>query len=139
MSRSSGRRNMSYIDLDNTPYGSNKTFVKRGSTATRANKDGRISYSRARSNPNQNTYVRTNPAVSRGNTGSYRSGTSGSTRSGSVRPSSGSSKSSGRSGSYSRSSSRGSSGSSFRSSGGSSRSSAPSRSGGSGGSTSRNR
>lgn len=136
MSRSSGRRNMSYIDLDNTPYGSNKTFVKRGSTVKRASGDSRISYSKARSNPNYQRTVRTNPAVSGNSSGSYRSGTPGNIGRSSGRSSGNAYKSSGRSsGTYSRSSS----GSSMRSSGGGSRSSAPSRSGGVGRSSSRNR
>ena len=140
MSRSSGRRNMSYIDLDNSSYGSNRTFVKRntGVKDVAAN-NGRISYSKARGNSNYQRIARTNPAVSRGNSGSYRGGTNSNVRSSSTRSSSGKSNSSSRSGSYSRSSSRSSSGSSFRSSGGRSRSSGTSRSSGSGRSTSRNR
>ena len=140
MSRSSGRRNMSYIDLDNSSYGSNRTFVKRNTgTKDVAVSNGRISYSKARSNPNYQRTIRTNPAVSRGNSSSYRGGTYGNVRSSSARSSSGRSNSSSRSGSYSRSSSRSSSGSSYRSSGGGSRSSGISRSGGSGRSSSRNR
>ncbi len=140
MSRSSGRRNMSYIDLDNSSYGSNRTFVKRNTgVKSVATNNNRISYSAARSNPNYQRTIRTNPAVSRGNSGSYRGGTYGNVRSSSARSSSGRSNSSSRSGSYSRSSSRSSSGSSFRSSGGGSRSSGTSRSGGSGRSSSRNR
>ena len=137
MSRSSGRRNMSYIDLDNSAYGSNRTFVKR-STGIKdvADNNSRISYSKARSNPNYQRTIRTNPAVSRGSSGSYRGGTYGNVGRSSARPSG---RSSGSSRSYSRSSSRSSSGSSFRSSGGGSRSSGATRSGGSGRSSSRNR
>ena len=143
MSRSSGRRNMSYIDLDNSPYGTNRTFVKRsrGVKDVVADNNGRISYSKARKDGNIQRTVRTNPAVSSGNSssGSYRGGTNGNMRQSSAR-SSGRSGGSNRSGSYSRSSSRSSSGSSFRSSGGGgSRSSGASRSGGSGRSGSRNR
>jgi len=140
MSRSSGRRNLSYIDLDNSSYGSNRTFVKRNTGIKDvAARNGRISYSKARSNPNYQRAIRTNPAVSRGNSGSYRGGTYGNVRSSSARSSSGKSNSSSRSRSYSRSSSRSSSGSSYRSSSGGSRSSGVSRSGGSGRSSSRNR
>lgn len=143
MSRSSGRRNMSYIDLDNSPYGTNRTFVKRsrGVKDVVADNNGRISYSKARKNGNIQRTVRTNPAVANGNSGSgsYRGGTYGNVRQSSAR-SSGRSGGSNRSGSYSRSSSRSSSGSSFRSSGGGgSRSSGASRSGGSGRSSGRNR
>lgn len=134
MSRSSGRRHMSYVDLDNTPYGSNKTFIKRGNTVKRASGDSRISYSKARSNPNYQRTIRSNPAVSGNNSGSYRTGTIGSMGRGSGNAY----KSSGQSSANYRSSS-GRSGSSMRSSGGGSRPSAPSRSGGGGGRSSRNR